>query len=54
MVGRPYLYGLMAAGEPGVDRTLEILRVEYERTLRLLGLPSTAAIGREQASLRSR
>lgn len=36
-VGRAYLYGLMAAGEPGVDRVLDLLRAEYVRTVQLLG-----------------
>ena len=38
MVGRAYLYGLMAGGREGVDRTIEILRSQIERTMRLLGV----------------
>jgi L-lactate dehydrogenase (cytochrome) len=38
MVGRAYLYGLMAGGRPGVDRTIEILQTQIERTMRLLGV----------------
>jgi L-lactate dehydrogenase (cytochrome) len=38
LVGRAYLYGLMAGGRAGVDRTIEILRSEVERTMRLLGV----------------
>ncbi len=38
LIGRAYLYGLMAGGRPGVDRTIEILRTQVERTLRLLGV----------------
>ena len=37
MVGRPALYGLAAAGRPGVERTLSILRAELERTMALIG-----------------
>ena len=37
-VGRAYLYGLMAGGEPGVDRAIEILRQEIVRTMQLLGV----------------
>ena len=37
MVGRAYLYGLMAGGERGVDRALDILGLEVRRTMRLLG-----------------
>jgi len=38
LVGRAYLYGLMAAGREGVDRTVAILRSEIERTMALLGV----------------
>ena len=38
MVGRAYLYGLMAGGRRGVDRTIEILRDEIVRTMKLLGV----------------
>lgn len=40
LVGRAYLYGLMAGGRQGVDRTIAILRTEIERTMRLLGVAS--------------
>ena len=36
-VGRAYLYGLMAGGRVGVDRTLTILQTQMMRTLKLLG-----------------
>jgi isopentenyl diphosphate isomerase/L-lactate dehydrogenase-like FMN-dependent dehydrogenase len=38
MVGRAYLYGLMAGGRQGVDRTIEILRDQIVRTMKLLGV----------------
>ncbi len=38
MIGRAYLYGLMAGGEAGVLRALEILTGEMTRTMRLLGV----------------
>jgi L-lactate dehydrogenase (cytochrome) len=44
MVGRAYLYGLMAGGERGVERAVEILRSEYQRTLQLLGLNATKMV----------
>jgi len=44
MIGRPYLYGLSAAGEAGVDKSLEILRSEIYRDLQLLGCPSISAL----------
>jgi L-lactate dehydrogenase (cytochrome) len=40
LVGRAYLYGLMAGGREGVDRAIEILSVEIARTMRLLGVNS--------------
>jgi isopentenyl diphosphate isomerase/L-lactate dehydrogenase-like FMN-dependent dehydrogenase len=40
LIGRAYAYGMAAAGQPGVTRALQILRVDLERTLRLLGCPS--------------
>jgi L-lactate dehydrogenase (cytochrome) len=39
-VGRAYVYGLMAGGRRGVDRTIAILRDQIERTMRLLGVAS--------------
>ncbi|TFD82117.1 alpha-hydroxy acid oxidase [Cryobacterium fucosi] len=38
LVGRAYLYGLMAGGEAGVDRAIEILSGQITRTMRLLGV----------------
>ena len=35
-IGRAYLYGLMAGGRPGVDRAIEILSDQVERTMKLL------------------
>jgi isopentenyl diphosphate isomerase/L-lactate dehydrogenase-like FMN-dependent dehydrogenase len=46
LCGRAYAYGLSAAGYAGVVRALEILRADVERTLRLLGCSSTAALDR--------
>jgi L-lactate dehydrogenase (cytochrome) len=40
LVGRAYLYGLMAGGRAGVDRAIEILSSELVRTMRLLGVNS--------------
>jgi len=44
MIGRAYLYGLMAGGESGVARAIEIMRAEYLRGLQLVGLNSTKKI----------
>jgi isopentenyl diphosphate isomerase/L-lactate dehydrogenase-like FMN-dependent dehydrogenase len=38
LIGRAYLYGLMAGGRAGVDRAIEILTGEIVRTMRLLGV----------------
>lgn len=38
LVGRAYLYGLMAGGRAGVDRAIEILSTQLTRTMRLLGV----------------
>jgi isopentenyl diphosphate isomerase/L-lactate dehydrogenase-like FMN-dependent dehydrogenase len=46
LCGRAYAYGLSAAGEAGVTRALEILRTDVERTLKLLGCASIAALDR--------
>lgn len=40
LIGRAYLYGLMAGGRAGVDRAIEILRGEIVRTMKLLGVTS--------------
>jgi L-lactate dehydrogenase (cytochrome) len=40
LVGRAYLYGLMAGGEAGVDRAIDILSSQVNRTMRLLGVRS--------------
>jgi L-lactate dehydrogenase (cytochrome) len=45
LVGRAYLYGLMAGGERGVDRAAEILSDEVRRTMQLLGARTTEQRG---------
>ncbi len=46
LIGRAYAYGLTAAGEDGVTRALQIFRADLERTLKLLGCPSTGELNR--------
>lgn len=46
LVGRPYVYGLGAAGEAGVHAVLTILTEELRRTLQLLGVASIAELRR--------
>jgi len=43
-IGRAYLYGLMAGGKPGVDKTLEIMRTQITRTMKLLGARTVAEL----------
>ncbi len=51
LCGRAYAYGLAAAGEAGVDRAIEILRTDLDRTLRLLGCPSIAELDRSYVNV---
>jgi (S)-mandelate dehydrogenase len=45
LVGRATLFGVMAGGEPGARRALDILATEYERAMKLCGMRSTGEIG---------
>ncbi|WP_353510196.1 alpha-hydroxy acid oxidase [Intrasporangium sp.] len=54
LVGRAYLYGLMAGGEPGVDRALSILHDQVTRTMRLLGVTSLDELTPDHAIIRRR
>jgi L-lactate dehydrogenase (cytochrome) len=44
LVGRPYLYGLSAAGRTGVERVLQIFEDEMSRTMSLLGCPDAESL----------
>ncbi|HJG79331.1 MAG TPA: alpha-hydroxy-acid oxidizing protein [Brevibacterium senegalense] len=44
LVGRAYLYGLMAGGREGVDRMIEILSDQVERTMKLLQVSNVAEL----------
>jgi isopentenyl diphosphate isomerase/L-lactate dehydrogenase-like FMN-dependent dehydrogenase len=50
LAGRAPLYGLAAFGEPGVARTLELLRAETARTMAMLGARSIAEVKTALAS----
>jgi L-lactate dehydrogenase (cytochrome) len=52
LVGRAYLYGLMAAGETGVRRVTELLTAEIRRTMQLLGAATTKELTPGNARLR--
>jgi L-lactate dehydrogenase (cytochrome) len=43
-IGRAYLYGLMAGGESGVDKAIDLLSAQFTRTLQLLGARSIAEL----------
>jgi len=51
LCGRAYAYGLAAAGEAGVDRAIEILRTDLDRTLRLLGCASVTELDRSYVNV---
>ncbi|MGY1822226.1 alpha-hydroxy acid oxidase [Geodermatophilus sp. SYSU D00079] len=44
LVGRPYLYGLAAGGQAGVERVLELLRAELLRAMALTGCRTVADV----------
>ena len=50
-VGRPYIYGLSAFGQDGVERVLEILRSELTLTMRQCGTPRIKDITRASVML---
>lgn len=54
LIGRAYLYGLMAGGRAGVDRTIEILRSQIERTMKLLQVTSIEELGPQHVTQLSR
>jgi isopentenyl diphosphate isomerase/L-lactate dehydrogenase-like FMN-dependent dehydrogenase len=53
LCGRAYAYGLAAAGEAGVNRAIEILRADLDRTMRLLGCASAAELDRSYVNVPS-
>jgi L-lactate dehydrogenase (cytochrome) len=52
MVGRAYLYGLMAGGQRGVDRAAEILTTQLRRTMALLGVNTVDELTPDHVTLR--
>lgn len=45
-IGRPYIWGLSAFGQPGVERVLDLLRIELELVMKQCGTRSIAEITR--------
>jgi L-lactate dehydrogenase (cytochrome) len=54
LIGRAYLYGLMAGGQAGVDRAIAILTGQIGRTMRLLGVRSLSELEPGHVSLLQR
>lgn len=52
-VGRFYLYPLAAAGQAGVERALNLMRVELERGMKLMGCTSISQLSRDNLRFRS-
>ena len=51
LIGRAYLYGLMAGGREGVDRTIQILEKDMTRTMALLGVSKVADLNPDHVRL---
>lgn len=51
MVGRPYIWGLGAFGQPGVERALDILTEELKIAMRSFGTPTIADIGADSVMI---
>mgnify|MGYP001417895459 CR=1 FL=1 len=51
-IGRGYLYPLAAAGQPGVERALGLMRAEIERDMKLMGVTSLTQLNRDSVRFR--
>ncbi len=45
-IGRPYIWGLSAFGQPGVEKVLDLLRIEFELIMKQAGVTSLDQIKR--------
>jgi L-lactate dehydrogenase (cytochrome) len=54
VLGRAYLYGLMAGGEAGVDRVLDLLSRQFRSTMQFLGVTSVAELRKHGRDLITR
>ncbi|MGO4493996.1 alpha-hydroxy-acid oxidizing protein, partial [Arthrobacter sp. 2YAF22_2] len=54
LIGRAYLYGLMAGGRAGVDRAIEILATDMRRTMALLGVSRISELTPDHVTLLSK
>ncbi|MBI3665239.1 MAG: alpha-hydroxy-acid oxidizing protein [Acidobacteria bacterium] len=46
LIGRPYVWGLAAFGEVGVERVIDLMRAELVLAMGLAGVPNLAAVNR--------
>jgi isopentenyl diphosphate isomerase/L-lactate dehydrogenase-like FMN-dependent dehydrogenase len=51
-IGRPYIWGLAAFGQPGVEKVLEMLKAELAMVMGQVGAPTIADIGRQHIGVR--
>lgn len=52
-IGRPYIWGLAAHGQPGVELVIDTLKTELTRAIQLAGTTSLSAITRDHVRFRS-
>ena len=53
LIGRAYLYGIMADGQKGVEKVVEILQAEISNTMALMGISKISEINASHAKLRN-
>jgi isopentenyl diphosphate isomerase/L-lactate dehydrogenase-like FMN-dependent dehydrogenase len=46
LIGRPYLFGLAAGGQAGVEKVLDLLRIELDRAMALSGCATVQDVDR--------
>ena len=51
-LGRYYLYALAAAGQPGVERAMQLMVAEIERDMRLMGCSKISELNRHHVRFR--
>jgi isopentenyl diphosphate isomerase/L-lactate dehydrogenase-like FMN-dependent dehydrogenase len=52
-IGRPYIWGMSAFGQAGVERVLDLLNLEFQLVMKQCGTRSLAEIGRSSVIVRS-
>lgn len=52
-IGRPYVWGLAAFGQPGVERVLDLLRIELQLVMKQCGTRSIAEIRRSSIAMKT-